>query len=296
MKLNIKLVLLLIVFQSLFFSCHKAEEWKPSHPRLISIDNKMNISDAEHAKISFTVDFIDEADGERVSSFEWHIVYDGQKTLIDKAEKSEFVKHAESGLPSVTFNWSYLNILEKLGVDAKEINDYSTISFIGTLKRDDGFVYTNLDYDYIDPYDIGYEGFYYFEADLSCKNDFPEMVHEATTSCGLTFEGDVEWTSNNRVSFSLENNKGLADIVKQCYIGNHQIDDSFSLSIQNHCDKLSLELNQWGYSIKIIKLDVYESTIDIHWILIGDCYDLGEGKTSWTRLDGKDWSLDLYID
>lgn len=296
MKLNIKLVLLLIVFQSLFFSCQKEEEWKPSHPRLISIDNKMIISDAEHAEISFTVDFVDEDNGERVSSFEWHIVYEGQKALMDRAEKSEFVKNAESGLPSVTFNWSYLNMLEILGLDGKEINDYSTISFIGTLKRDDGFVYTNLDSDYVDPYDIGYEGFYYFEADLSCKNDFPEMVHEVTTSCGLTFEGDVEWTSNNGVAISLENNKGLADIIKQCYIGNHQIDDSYSLSIRNHCDKLSLKLYQWGYSIKIIKLDVYESTIDIHWILTGECYDLGEGKTSWTRLDGKEWSPDLYID
>jgi len=73
MRSNIKLVLLLIVFQTIFFSCHKTDDWTSSHPRLISLDNKINISGYENDDVIFTVDFYDEDNGERASSFVWEI-------------------------------------------------------------------------------------------------------------------------------------------------------------------------------------------------------------------------------
>ena len=117
MKSILKLVLWLFIFCNFFSSCQKTKDWNSSQARLVTLFKHMNIIDTESAKISFTVDFHDEDNGERVTSFEWEVEYDGNKVLMEKKEKTDFEINPESGLPSATFEWSYLEILEKLGVE-----------------------------------------------------------------------------------------------------------------------------------------------------------------------------------
>lgn len=290
MKLPIKLVLSLIVFSNLFISCHKTEDWKSSHPRLISLNNKMNISDAENAGVSFTVEFYDEDNGERVSSFEWDVEYNGEKVLMEIKRKEEFEKHPVSGLAYVTFDWSYDEILEKLEVDKKEINNTSKISFTGTLKRDDGVEYTHVNIGNNPEFDT----FYFFEVEITCEIDYSGTVDELTTSCGLTFEGEVELTGESGY-FLLEKEKGLSKILEDCFIGPEGFD--YHISIQEDCNLFWLNLFHFDYSIHISNLTIDESILKVNWFCIDDGFIVqAEGETIWTRIDGKKWSPDLYID
>jgi len=298
MKFYTKLILLVICFQGLFSSCHKTDNWNASHPRLISLNSKMNISDAENAGISFTVEFYDEDNGERVSSFVWEIEYEGKKILMERIEEHQFVKHSKSGLPSVTFDWTFLEILEKLELEQKEINSHSEISFVGTLNRDDGLSYTHFDIGNIDPYNNGFEGFYFFKPDLTCENDYSGIIHESTKVCGNTFEGHVEWKGGPG-NYILEKDKGITSLVRDCYLDD-SVHESYSISIGDFCDLFSLNLNYvWGYDIYISELVVEGATLKLVWDYGCTCCELiptRSCETIWTRLDGKEWSPDLFLE
>ena len=313
MKLNkLKLVFSLIVFQSLFFSCQEKESyeevWKSSHPRIVSLYNHLNISDLENAKIEFTVEFYDEDQGERVSSYEWKVEHEGKAVEIGTAEKDDFVIRPETGLPAVTFEWNFTEVLEVLELDYKEVKDDAVFLFTGTLKRDDGLSFTHNGNNNGDPNQSMFEGFYRFEAELVCGKNYSGKMHEVTNFTtnntivsGLGYDGEMEWLLNEDGFYELKYEKaeqGIKGLVNQFYdiICLDHLPDYFT--IMEDCNKLSINsICFYDITVRIFNINVEESKLEIDWNIVDDTWStIADGKTSWTRLDGKDWSPDLFFE
>lgn len=115
-------------------------------PRLIDgVNGEFNFFDPTGSGIDFTVEFYDENEGKNVQSYAWTVSYfdkaNGTFTTpatIGTFNASDFKPAPETGLPSITINFSFQQALDAMGLTTGEITGGDAVRFNATLTKTDG--------------------------------------------------------------------------------------------------------------------------------------------------------------
>lgn len=115
-------------------------------PRLIDgVNGEFNFFDPTGSGIDFTVEFYDENEGKNVQSYAWTASYfdkvNGTFTTpatIGTFSASDFKPAPETGLPSITINFSFQQALDAMGLTTDDITGGDAVRFNATLTKTDG--------------------------------------------------------------------------------------------------------------------------------------------------------------
>lgn len=125
---------------------------KGAFPRLLDgVNGEFNFFDPAGSGIDFTVEFYDEDQGKNVQSYAWTASYvdKATNTIGNPADvvtytQSDFKPEPSTGLPSITVEITFQQVLDALGLTTDDIVGGDAIRMQGTLTRTDGKQFTAL--------------------------------------------------------------------------------------------------------------------------------------------------------
>lgn len=115
-------------------------------PRLIDgVNGEFNFFDPTGSGIDFTVEFYDENQGKNVQSYSWTVSYFDKTAgtfttpqTIGTFTASDFKPEPETGLPSITIEFTFQQALDAMGLTTDDIKGGDAIRFNATLTKTDG--------------------------------------------------------------------------------------------------------------------------------------------------------------
>lgn len=115
-------------------------------PRLIDgVNGEFNFFNPTGSAIDFTVEFYDENEGKNVQSYAWTVSYFDKANgtfstpaTIGTFNASDFKPAPETGLPSITINFTFQQALDAIGFTTDDITGGDAIRFNATLTKTDG--------------------------------------------------------------------------------------------------------------------------------------------------------------
>ena len=63
----------------------------------------------------------------------------------------------------------------------------------------------------------------------------------------------------------------------------------------DYCNRLSLNFFHYGFILVLTNIEVEETVLKFNWALWDDTSIVLQGETTWTRMDGQEWSPELYL-
>ncbi|NRB53048.1 MAG: hypothetical protein HRU41_35660 [Saprospiraceae bacterium] len=115
-------------------------------PRLIDgVNGEFNFFDPSGSAIDFTVEFYDENQGKNVQSYSWTVSYFDKTAgtfttpqTIGTFTASDFKPEPETGLPSITIQFTFQQALDAMGLTTSDIKGGDAVRFNGTITKTDG--------------------------------------------------------------------------------------------------------------------------------------------------------------
>ena len=183
---------------------------KGALPRLLDgVNGEFNFFDPAGSGVDFTVEFYDENNGKNVQSYSWAAAYIdratntiGNPATVATFTQSDFKPEPSSGLPSITINFSFQQVLDALSLTTDDITGGDAIRMTATLTKTDGSVFTvnNTDGTVISN-GPAFGAMFLFDQNIICPSNLEGTYSATTTYHQHDFIGDgytmntqdVEW-------------------------------------------------------------------------------------------------------
>lgn len=169
---------------------------KGAFPRLLDgVNGEFNFFDPAGSSIDFTVEFYDENQGKNVQSYAWTASYvdKATNTISNPADvvsftQSDFKPEPSSGLPSVTVQITFQQVLDALGLTVNDIKGGDAIRMQGTLTKTDGKQFTAVNTSAgILSNGPAFGAWFIFDQNIICPSDLGGTY--ATTTTGTSTDG-----------------------------------------------------------------------------------------------------------
>ena len=295
-----------------------------AYPRLIDgINGKygtaFNFNDVAGSSIDFTVEFYDENDGKNVASYSWTVSYSGGTPVSIASVNASSFGTSPDGFPSASFEFTYQQVLDALGLTVGDVEGGKSFEFLATLTKTDCKVFTRDNTATVLQAQPAYKALFQIRVPIICPSELEGTYDFSTVSAGSP--PSASWTSGvtttGKIRFDLLGN-GVYDIYTMPTGGLEFLDASMGaywggwgydptdagsqgsmpntgltdnrVQIGDACSKLSfLGASQWGEVYSFNSITVNGSVLVLDWI-----NDYGEGGVATiTRTDGTNWPSNL---
>ena len=302
---------------------------KGAYGRLIDGPNGiLDFEDPAGSGLEFSVEFYDENDGQNVDKYEWTVEFPGfAPAMIASKSKSDFSPSSTgTGLPGTTISFTFQDVLDALGMTLDDIVLGEQYTFIGTLTKSDGSVYSasNTGGNVISS--SPFSGFFSFRKgidNLPCIHTLSgvfdvkskatdQMAGIGWDGCGSEWSGQMTWTAEHDESefgagvynlFTTDPDLGVQfndfafGSFYPCYgadaesaMPNGTDGTAGSLRLNFDCNKgFFTGASQWGEIYELTNMEATGADLKFNWT-----NDYGEGgEVTLTRRDGSNWPIDM---
>lgn len=272
--------------------------------KLDGVNGEFNFFDPAGSGIDFTVEFYDDNQGKNVQSYEWAAAYIdratntiGNPSVIATFTQSDFKPEPSSGLPSITVNFSFLQVLDAMGLTTDDITGGDAIRLTATITKTDGSTFTidNTDATVIsNPPAFG--ALFLIDQNIVCPSTLGgtfDYVHTAmligpdAVPCGPeTLTGTVTWEDlGSGVYQPSDLSFGQ---YGECWADAPAV--ASDTRITDACGNLAIVGgDQYGLSYTYEITDISGSSMTIDWFNSYNDF----GTVVLTRQDGMDWPSSL---
>ncbi len=124
-----------------------------AYARLLSKSGDFDFFNPAGSTINSTVEFYDDNNGQNVANYSWTVEFvdnspgfgsgDVAPIAFASFDASQFSPAPESGLPSVSFSFGFVDALTALGLDISEVTGGDVIRFEATITKTDGSTFSS---------------------------------------------------------------------------------------------------------------------------------------------------------
>lgn len=268
-------------------------------------DGSFNFFDVANSGAAFTVEYVDEADGANVASYIWTVAYDGGTPVEVLNIASSSFTTGVNGLPSSSFEFTFQQTLDALGLTIDDVEGGNFFDFQATVTKNDGSKFTSVNTGADIVSSAALAGLFQYRANIICPSTL-EGTFEATstsegvfTDVGVTWEGTVRWENEGNGVYNLfsiaPDGSEFTDAAMGAYYAGYSETAQGGLPlgdlrIVDACNILSWKgVSQWSETYEFLAVDADGATLTLQWL-----NSFGEGATgTLTRTDGTEWPADL---